>query len=44
MIRLTKLVEFSSAFALSFQVVVEEDDLSDRVRPGDEFNDLWSNL
>ena len=46
MIRLTKLVEFSSAFArYHFELVQsEEDDLSDRVRPGDEFNDLWSNL
>lgn len=46
MIRLTKLVEFSSAFArYHFELVrSEEDDLSDSVRPGDEFNDLWSNL
>jgi len=46
LIRLTKLVEFSSAFArYHFEFVkTEEDEQSDETRPGDDFDDLWSNL
>lgn len=46
LIRLTKLVEFSSAFArYHFEFVkTEEQERADEGRPGDEFSDLWSNL
>jgi hypothetical protein len=46
LIRLTRLVEFSSAFArYQFEFVKTEDDENvDEKRPGDDFNDLWSNL
>ena len=46
LIRLTKLVEFSSAFArYHFEFVRSEDeDNDDEDNPGDEFSDLWSNL
>lgn len=45
-IRLTRLVEFSSAFArYQFELVKsEEDEANDEHRPGDDFNDLWSTL
>ena len=45
-IRLTKLVEFSSAFArYHFETVKTDDKQSEGgERPGDEFNDLWGNL
>jgi len=46
LIRLTKLVEFSSAFArYHFEFVkTEEDEQADETRPGDDFDDLWSSL
>jgi len=46
MIRLTKLVEFSSAFArYLFEFVRSEvDEDSDQNRLGDEFDDLWNSL
>lgn len=46
MVRLTKLVEFSSAFAryLFEFVKTDDDEQADRNRPGSEFDDLWSNL
>jgi hypothetical protein len=46
LIRLTKLVEFSSAFArYQFEFVrSEQDEALEENRPGDDFNDLWSNL
>lgn len=46
LVRLTKLVEFSSAFArYHFEFVkAEEDESRNDGRPGDEFSDLWSNL
>jgi hypothetical protein len=47
LIRLNKLVEFSSAFArYHFDLVKTEDDEADIAdgRPGDEFSDLWNNL
>ncbi len=45
-VRLTKMVEFSSAFArYQFEFVKgEEDAQDDESSPGDEFNDLWNNL
>jgi hypothetical protein len=46
LIRLTKLVEFSSAFArYHFEFVkTEKDEQADEARPGDDFDDLWSSL
>ncbi|MDJ0739273.1 MAG: hypothetical protein QNJ91_06125 [Gammaproteobacteria bacterium] len=46
LIRLSKLVEFSSAFArYHFEMVKSDDDADDGdERPGDEFSDLWGNL
>jgi len=46
LIRLTKLVEFSSAFArYHFEFVQTEDQQGeDDGHPGDEFSDLWSSL
>jgi len=46
LIRLTKLVEFSSAFArYQFEFVKTDQQEEDGERhPGDEFSDLWSNL
>jgi len=46
LIRLTKLVEFSSAFArYHFEFIKTEDDSDDdENRPGTEFDDLWGNL
>ncbi len=46
LIRLTKLVEFSSTFArYHFEFVkTEDEETSDETRPGDEFDDLWNNL
>jgi len=46
LIRLTKLVEFSSAFVrYHFEFVQTEDKQGeDDGRPGDEFSDLWSSL
>jgi hypothetical protein len=46
LVRLTKLVEFSSAFArYHFEFVKsEEDERTDDARPGSDFDDLWSNL
>ena len=45
-IRLTKLVEFSSAFArYHFESVnTDEGEQNSSERPGDEFSDLWGNL
>ena len=45
-IRLTKLVEFSSAFArYHFEFVKsEQDETTDEPRPGDDFDDLWNSL
>jgi hypothetical protein len=45
-IRLTKLVEFSSAFArYHFEFVkTDDEETGDETRPGDEFDDLWNNL
>lgn len=44
-IQLTKLVEFSSAFArYNFELVRTDGEGSDGDRPGGDFNDLWSNL
>lgn len=47
LIRLTKLVEFNSAFARYHFVFVEteqEESSDEDERPGDEFSDLWGNL
>jgi hypothetical protein len=46
LIRLTKLVEFSSAFArYHFEFVkTEKEEQADENRPGDDFDDLWSSL
>ncbi|MGB5638469.1 MAG: hypothetical protein WBM63_05065 [Sedimenticolaceae bacterium] len=46
LIRLSKLVEFSSAFArYHFEFVkTEEDERADDARPGGDFDDLWNNL
>lgn len=46
LIRLTRLVEFSSAFArYHFEsVATSEAEPNSGERPGDEFNDLWGNL
>ena len=46
LIRLTKLVEFSSAFArYHFEFVrTEEEERENEQRPGGDFEDLWSNL
>jgi len=46
LIRLTKLVEFSSAFArYHFEFArTEQDEATEDGRPGDEFSDLWANL
>ena len=46
LIRLTKLVEFSSAFArYHFEFVkTDDEETGDEMRPGDEFDDLWNNL
>lgn len=46
LVRLTKLVEFSSAFArYHFEFVKSDKEASDDdEQPGDEFSDLWSNL
>ena len=46
LIRLTKLVEFSSAFArYHFEFVRTDDEEGDNERlPGGDFDDLWSNL
>ena len=46
LIRLTKLVEFSSAFArYHFEFVKsDKDESADEPRPGDAFDDLWNNL
>ena len=46
LIRLTRLVEFSSAFArYQFEFVkTDEAEAGDEGQPGDEFSDLWSNL
>jgi hypothetical protein len=46
LVRLTKLVEFSSAFArYHFEFVkTEEDEPADDARPGGDFDDLWNNL
>lgn len=46
LIRLTKLVEFSSAFArYHFEFVkVEQEESPDGPRPTDDFDDLWNNL
>jgi hypothetical protein len=45
-IRLTRLVEFSSAFAryLFEMVGSEQDDDAAGPTPGDDFNDLWGTL
>lgn len=45
-IQLTKMVEFSSAFArYQFELVKSDDEeASDGGGPGDEFDDLWNNL
>jgi hypothetical protein len=46
LIRLTKLVEFSSAFArYHFEFVKsDKDESADEPRPGDAFDDLWNSL
>jgi len=46
LIRLTKVVEFSSAFArYHFEMVKsDKDKQQDDDQPGDEYSDLWSNL
>lgn len=46
LIRLNRLVEFSSAFArYQFEFVkTAEEEQDEEARPGDDFNDLWSNL
>ena len=46
LVRLTKLVEFNSAFArYNFEFVKSETEESgEDERPGDEFSDLWGNL
>ena len=46
LVRLTKLVEFNSAFArYHFEFVKSYSEESDEdERPGDEFSDLWGNL
>lgn len=46
LVRLTKLVEFSSAFArYHFESVkTDADEPGEDERPGDEFSDLWGNL
>jgi hypothetical protein len=46
LIRLTKLVEFSSAFArYHFEFVkTDVEETGDESHPGDEFDDLWNNL
>lgn len=46
LVRLTKLVEFSSAFArYHFEFIkTEDDEHSDDAHPGGDFDDLWSNL